>query len=57
MQRVLLYDEWGCPFDLRHDVPAREYQAFLAVLQGRNERRREDAEKAERESKRKGGRR
>lgn len=45
----LLWSELGCPIDVR-DLPRPMQRAHLAVLEGKNERRRDEREKNEREA-------
>jgi hypothetical protein len=45
MQDAVFWSEYGCPFDARRLLPAREYQAHLAILAGRARKVKDDAEK------------
>jgi len=48
MQDAVFWAEYGCPFDARATLPAREYQAHLAVLAGKARKMRDEAEKSKR---------
>lgn len=52
MQDAVFWSEYGCPFDARAVLPAREYQAHLAILSGKARKMRDEAEKSRRRSKR-----
>ena len=52
MQDAVFWTEYGCPFDARRLLPAREYQAHLAILAGRARKVRDDTEKQRRRSRR-----
>jgi hypothetical protein len=51
MQDAVFWSEYGCPFDARR-LPAREYQAHLAILAGRARKVKDDTEKQRRRSRR-----
>lgn len=46
MEDCLVWSEYGCPFDIRATLPRREYLAHLSIIRGRNEKRKEQADKA-----------
>jgi hypothetical protein len=45
LQNVQLWDEWG--YAAYDELPAREYQALVAVLEGRKGKREEEAARGE----------
>lgn len=45
-----VWSEFGCPIDIRSNLPAREYKAHLAIIEGKAERREKNRQKAEKES-------
>ena len=47
MERAGLWDAYGCNEDFG-ELPVREYQAHVAILEGRGQKAREEREKAER---------
>ena len=48
MQDAVFWAEYGCPFDARAILPAREYQAHMAILEGKAKKMKEESEKAKR---------
>ena len=48
MQDAAFWAEYGCPFDARTTLPAREYQAHIAILEGKAKKMKEESEKAKR---------
>jgi len=48
MQDAAFWSEYGCPFDARAVLPAREYQAHMAILEGKAKKMKEESEKAKR---------
>ena len=38
MQDAAFWSEYGCPFDACAVLPAREYQAHMAILEGKAKR-------------------
>lgn len=51
MRDSKIFAEYGIPFDPR-ELPAPEYEAHLAIVEGTQEKRAEENKKAEREGKR-----
>jgi hypothetical protein len=49
MEDAVIWTEYGCPIDIRTSIPAREYQAHLAILRGRAEKLREENQKLKRQ--------
>jgi len=45
MQDAVFWSEYGCPFDARAVLPAREYQAHVAILRGKAARIEEEERK------------
>lgn len=52
MAESLVFERYGCPVDLAHERPAHDWQAHVAIVQGRNKREEEENKKAEREANR-----
>ena len=52
MQDAAFWAEYGCPFDARTTLPAREYQAHIAILEGKAKRMKEESDKAKRRRRR-----
>lgn len=50
VEDAIMWQEYGCPFDARARLPAREYQAHLALITGQREKAAEDARRARRGS-------
>jgi len=48
MEDAQIWSEYGCPIDIRASIPAREYQAHLAILRGRAAKIREEEQKMKR---------
>ncbi|KAF5071353.1 hypothetical protein DSECCO2_213370 [anaerobic digester metagenome] len=48
MQDAVFMSEYGCPFDARTTLPAREYQAHIAILRGKAARIEEEDRKMKR---------
>jgi hypothetical protein len=44
------FDEYGAPFDLRR-LPRRQFEAHMAILQGKNEERAKEQREVERQQK------
>lgn len=47
---ALWFDEYGAPFDLRL-LPARQFEAHLAIISGKNQERKKQHDEIEREQK------
>jgi len=45
MEDAIWWSEYGCPFDAYSVLPANEYRAHLAILEGRSIRIREEQNK------------
>lgn len=54
MQDAVFWSEYGCPFDARAVLPAREYQAHIAILRGKAARIEEEERKMKRAARRRG---
>jgi len=52
LQDAALWAKYGCPFDTRAVLPAREYRAHLAILEGEARRVREEQDKAKKKGRR-----
>lgn len=49
VEDALWFDEYGAPFDLRK-LPARQFEAHMAIIQGKNKEREKQQRKAEQEN-------
>lgn len=49
LERSAWYSEYGCPRD-PGDFPEYEYEAHLAILEGKAEKRRKEQKEAERDA-------
>jgi hypothetical protein len=52
LQDAAFWAKYGCPFDARAVLPAREYRAHLAILEGEARRVREEQDKAKKKGRR-----
>ncbi|MDD4568395.1 MAG: hypothetical protein PHU37_10885 [Methanoculleus chikugoensis] len=52
LQDAALWAKYGCPFDTRAVLPAREYRAHLAILEGEARRVKEEQDKAKKKGRR-----
>lgn len=52
MQDAVIWSEYGCPFDARTTLPAREYQAHVAILRGKATRIDEEERKMKQRTRR-----
>lgn len=52
MQDAVFWSEYGCPFDARAVLPAREYQAHIAILRGKAARIEEEERKMKQRTRR-----
>jgi|GEM_PF-2486417 len=48
LQDAAFFDAYGCPFDPRR-LPAREHEAHMAVLSGKQQAREKEQKKAQRQ--------
>jgi len=52
MQDAVFWTEYGCPFDARAVLPAREFEAHIAILRGKAARIEEEERKMKRATRR-----
>lgn len=48
------WKEYGCGFNARHKLPAKEYQAHLALIEGEHKYKQKEQKRQERKAKRSG---